>query len=119
MKILQDRKSVIHLIDYSSPISNRKYTVCGKLFSKLDIINLLSLDSVISCICKNCYTENTLSNNYQLSKITNKYIKSPMQYNLLVNKSYQLSAMYDEYMVDNLKFGWSKLTKYMMKYRNK
>ena|SRR5579864_2215067 len=52
--LIIDRKNNTHLVDYCH-INGKKYTVCGKVYSKGDILNTLQLDGVIPDICRDCH----------------------------------------------------------------
>ena len=52
--LIQDRKDNYHLADYQTATS--KYTACGLVYSKKEIINTLSLSAPIYLTCKKCYT---------------------------------------------------------------
>lgn len=49
-----DRHNKAHLIDFSSH-NGRKYSVCGIVYLKGEILNTLELDGAIPEVCRNCY----------------------------------------------------------------
>lgn len=54
--LVQDRKSNLHLVDYTPPSGN-KFTICGLVYRKGDILNTLALDNTIHNICRTCYED--------------------------------------------------------------
>ena len=52
----QDRNDEVHLVDYISP-RGRKYTICGVIYDKKDIINFFALDAALPNLCKICYEQ--------------------------------------------------------------
>jgi len=54
--LVHDRKDNLHLVDYTSPSGN-KFTICGLMYSKKDIITTLALDNTIHNICRTCYED--------------------------------------------------------------
>lgn len=52
--LIQDRKNNYHIADYIS-IHGHKYTACGLVYLKKEIINTFSLDAAIPIFCKTCY----------------------------------------------------------------
>jgi hypothetical protein len=54
--LIQDRKSNLHLVDYTPPSGN-KFTICGLVYRKGEILNTLALDAAIHNICRTCYED--------------------------------------------------------------
>lgn len=54
--LIQDRKNNLHLSDYTPP-SGRKFTICGLVYRKEEIINTLALDNAVPGICRTCYED--------------------------------------------------------------
>lgn len=59
--LVQDRKNNLHLVDYT-PASGNKYTICGKLYLKKEVMTsltliTLALDNTIHNICRTCYED--------------------------------------------------------------
>jgi hypothetical protein len=61
--LIQDRKDNYHLADYQTA-SGTKYTVCGLVYTKKNIINTLSLDAPIRIACSKCSFSLEQSNQY-------------------------------------------------------
>jgi hypothetical protein len=51
-----DRKSNLHLVDYT-PLSGNKFTICGEIYRKKEIVTTLALDNTIHNICRTCYED--------------------------------------------------------------
>lgn len=54
--LIQDRKNNLHLVDYTPP-SGRKFTICGLIYRKEEILNTLALDNAVAGICRTCYED--------------------------------------------------------------
>jgi hypothetical protein len=59
--LVQDRKNNLHLVDYT-PASGNKYTICGRLYMKRDVmitltLTTLALDNAVHNICRTCYED--------------------------------------------------------------
>ncbi len=59
--LVQDRKSKLHLVDYT-PSSGNKYTICGRIYLKKEVMNsltliTLALDNAIHNVCRTCYED--------------------------------------------------------------
>lgn len=54
--LIQDRKNNLHLVDYTSSVGN-KFTICGLIYRKKDILNVLALDNAVHNICRTCYED--------------------------------------------------------------
>ncbi len=52
--LVQDRKNNHHIVDYCS-VYGRKYTLCGLVYRKPEIINTFALDGSVSDICHKCH----------------------------------------------------------------
>jgi hypothetical protein len=53
--LAQDRKDNLHLVDYTN--NGRKWTLCGLVYLRKDIINTLAVDDTPHNICKKCQEE--------------------------------------------------------------
>jgi hypothetical protein len=54
--LIQDRKNNLHLVDYTPPSGN-KFTICGIVYRKKEILNTLALDNTVHNICRTCYED--------------------------------------------------------------
>ena len=52
--LIQDRKNNHHIVDYCSTYGS-KYTICGLIYRKSEIINTFALDSSVSDVCHKCH----------------------------------------------------------------
>jgi hypothetical protein len=48
--LIQDRKDNLHLVDYTPPSGN-KFTICGLVYRRTDILNTFALYAAINNIC--------------------------------------------------------------------
>lgn len=53
--LVQDRKNNLHLVDYTN--NGRKWTLCGLVYLRKDIITTLAVDDSPHNICKRCQEE--------------------------------------------------------------
>lgn len=60
--LLHDRKDNFHLVD-TTTYDGRRYTMCGLCY-KGDIVSLLALDNAISNVCRDCYEEYVVDQDY-------------------------------------------------------
>lgn len=51
-----DRHNNLHLVDYTPPSGN-KFTICGHVYRKKDIVTTLALDNTVHNICRTCYED--------------------------------------------------------------
>lgn len=51
-----DRDDNLHLVDYTPPSGN-KFTICGHVYRKKDIVTTLALDNTVHNICRTCYED--------------------------------------------------------------
>lgn len=51
-----DRQYNLHLVDYT-PLSGNKFTICGHVYRKKDIVTTLALDNTVHNICRTCYED--------------------------------------------------------------
>jgi len=118
--LVQDRKNNLHLVDYT-PSSGNKYTICGRIYMKREVMNsltliTLALDNAVHNICRTCYEDYETMYGDDL-----KYdprISFTSLHNKLTLKYYEVSggAAAPEIKYQNLATKhWDKLTKYQRK----
>jgi|SRR6185369_7430145 len=113
--LIQDRKDNLHLVDYTPPSGN-KFTICGLVYRKTDILNTLALDAAIHNICRTCYEDyetmygDDLENDIRMAH-------SALNDNLARDYHYltQGSAGPDIKYWDMAHKTWDKLTRYQRK----
>ena len=111
--LIQDRKNNYHLADYVYYTS--KYTVCGLIYSKKDIVNTFMLDAPVSCFCTECYTQlsndEVYMNNKHLRFSNGKLLHHlRSKYQSIQGKAADTRHKYNNL---NCKF-WRKLTYYKL-----
>jgi hypothetical protein len=52
--LIQDRKNNHHIVDYCSTYGS-KYTLCGLIYRRPEIINTFALDGPVSDVCQKCH----------------------------------------------------------------
>jgi len=117
--LIQDRKNNLHLVDYTAASGN-KFTICGLVYRKKDILNTLALDNAVHNICRTCYedyetmylddlNDDTRTSN---SSLHNKLIGSYFEV------IFGVSAPKVEFQDMSIR-KWDKLTKYQRKVNRK
>ena len=113
--LIQDRKNNLHLVDYTPPSGN-KFTICGIVYRKKEILNTLALDGAVHNICRTCYEDyetmygDDLENDIRMAHSSlNEKLQGQFKYPSLGNPSPDIQYW------DMERRTWDKLTKYQRK----
>lgn len=110
--LVQDRKNNHHIVDYCS-VYGTKYTLCGLVYRKPEIINTFALDGTVSDVCHKCHeiqdkiTNNDLNESIRsvkgdvIASLRHKYRKIQMKIDSTGGKYSRVTSRY-----------WPKLTKF-------
>lgn len=117
--LIQDRKNNLHLVDYTPPSGN-KFTICGIVYRKKEILNTLALDAAVHNICRTCYE--TYETMYQ-DDLDNYIRIAHSALNERVVRDYEYTAKGNagpeiKYW-DMEQKNWDKLTRYQRKISRK
>lgn len=117
--LIQDRQNNLHLVDYT-PSSGNKFTICGIVYRKKDILNTLALDNAVHNICRICYElQETMYiddlNDNPRTVQSSSHTKILMTYFEWVHEVSHPQIKYQD--LENRK--WDKLTKYQRKVQRK
>jgi len=117
--LIQDRKNNLHLVDYTSASGN-KFTICGIVYCKKDILNTIALDNAVHNICRICYED--YETMYLDDLNDDARISNSSLHNKLLGTYYEVfhrvSAPEIEFQ-DMETRKWDKLTKYQRKVQRK
>ncbi len=113
--LIQDRKDNYHLADFQTE-RGTKYTICGRFYLKIDIINTFSLDAPISIACHKCSSSLEQSNLYMKENhLRQHYDKLDSnlkhRYSYIQSRSFDTEIEYED-IADRF---WRKLNNYKWK----
>lgn len=117
--LIQDRKNNLHLVDYT-PASGSKFTICGIVYRKKEILNTLALDNAVHNICRTCYEDyetmylDDLNDDARTAQ-SSSHNKMLMTYFEWVHKVSAPEIKFQD--LETRK--WDKLTKYQRKVQRK
>lgn len=112
--LVQDRKNNHHIVDYISALRGSKYTLCGVIYSKNEIINTFTLDAPVADVCKKCHDildKNTTDDLNDIVRIVKgSLLETNMRnYNTIQRRLTDTKAKYDR-LISKSKY-WNKLSK--------
>ena len=113
--LIQDRKDNYHIADYQSA-SGTKYTICGLIYSRKDIINTFSLGASVRIICDKCHASLEQSNEYMQKRYLRQHydkleIRLKSRYTMIQNRRFGTAIEFEDY---SERF-WNKLNSYKRK----
>ena len=117
--LIQDRKNNLHLVDYTPPSGN-KFTICGIVYRKKEILNTLALDAAVHNICRTCYEDyetmygDDLENDIRMAHSSlNERLSGQFRFPELGNPIPEIKYWDIEHK------NWDKLTRYQRKLSRK
>lgn len=117
--LIQDRKNNLHLVDYTPPSGN-KFTICGIVYRKKEILNTLALDAAVHNICRTCYEDyetmygDDLENDIRMAHSSlNEKLLGKFRFPELGNTLTEIKYWDMDYR------NWDKLTRYQRKLSRK